>query len=236
MSSQDKSRAAKLDKLAAHWERWKNCDLCTLGRLRKRRQETSSGEWGRVCMGRGDIAAETILVSLSPGRTDDRTGLLFSGPVESVFDRLLDKGGLRIQGAGINCYVTSIVGCRALTASFRRPAGDRVRSPSGDEASACLPRVEKLLRIMDPKVIVLLGNETEKLFFADPGSINYPYNHHGTHILKMVHPGKVFVSPDRQSAIRTYAQSWLKVRNINKMLEGYPGSGTYWTLPLVTTG
>jgi len=94
---------------------------------------------------RGDPTSGLMVIGEGPGAEEDRQGLPFVGRSGQLLDRLvaeemgLDRGQI---------YVTNIVRCR--------PPGNR--DPSDDEVAACTPYLEAMLELVEPAVIVTLGN------------------------------------------------------------------------------
>jgi DNA polymerase len=109
---------------------------CTRCRLAKGRTQ--------VVFGQGSPTADLMFVGEGPGFHEDRQGLPFVGPSGQLLNRLLGEIGLRRE----DVYVSNVVRCR--------PPGNR--DPQPDEIEACSGWMEATLRLVDPKVIVTLGN------------------------------------------------------------------------------
>ena len=98
----------------------------------------------------GDPAAELMFVGEGPGEEEDRQGLPFVGRSGKLLDRLMwEEMGLTRD----TTYIANVVKCR--------PPGNR--DPKPDEISACRPYLEQQVRLIEPKVIVTLGNFAAKL-------------------------------------------------------------------------
>lgn len=91
----------------------------------------------------GAADASILLIGDAPGSEDDRSGQAFSGPPGAVLDRVLASIGLDRQ----RMLLTTLVPWR--------PPGNRPASES--EVAACLPFVHRLIDLVAPRVIVLLG-------------------------------------------------------------------------------
>jgi len=94
--------------------------------------------------GEGDPDADIMLVGEAPGRNEDLKGRPFVGKAGEVLDRLLHHIGL---GRG-DIYITSIL--------KHRPPGNR--DPRKDEIDACTPFLGRQIKIIEPRMIVCLGN------------------------------------------------------------------------------
>lgn len=91
----------------------------------------------------GSADAPILLIGDAPGSEDDRSGQAFSGPPGALLDRVMASIGLDRQ----RMLLTTLVPWR--------PPGNRPASES--EVAACLPFVHRLIDLVGPRVIVLLG-------------------------------------------------------------------------------
>lgn len=91
----------------------------------------------------GAADASILLIGDAPGSEDDRSGQAFSGPPGALLDRVLASIGLDRQ----RMLLTTLVPWR--------PPGNRPASES--EVAACLPFLHRLIDLVGPRVIVLLG-------------------------------------------------------------------------------
>lgn len=91
----------------------------------------------------GVADAPVLLIGDAPGSEDDRSGQAFSGPPGALLDRVMATVGLDRQ----RMVLTTLVPWR--------PPGNRPASES--EILACLPFVHRLIDLVQPRAIVLLG-------------------------------------------------------------------------------
>ncbi|HVH75167.1 MAG TPA: uracil-DNA glycosylase [Stellaceae bacterium] len=91
----------------------------------------------------GNPQAPVLLLGEGPGAEEDRTGRPFVGRAGQLLDRMLAAIGLDRGGVLISNVV------------YWRPPGNR--TPSAAEIAACLPFVMRLVVLVRPKVLVLLG-------------------------------------------------------------------------------
>ena len=103
-----------------------------------------------VVFGYGDPDADLMIVGEGPGRREDEQGLPFVGRSGQLLDQLLEEIGLTREN---NTYIGNVVKCR--------PPGNR--DPRPDEIDACADYLRDQLRLVDPKVVVTLGNFSSKL-------------------------------------------------------------------------
>ncbi len=96
--------------------------------------------------GEGNPRARIVFVGEAPGRNEDLQGRPFVGAAGKLLTELLEKIGLTRE----EVFITNVVKCR--------PPNNR--DPRPEEISACLPFLERQLRIIDPEVVVALGRHS----------------------------------------------------------------------------
>lgn len=96
----------------------------------------------------GNPEARLMLIGEAPGAEEDRRGLPFVGASGQLLDRMLAAIGYDRT----SCYITNIVNWR--------PPGNRKPSPA--EMTLCLPFIERHIALIDPALIVLLGDTAAK--------------------------------------------------------------------------
>lgn len=96
-----------------------------------------------VVFGEGSPSARIMFVGEGPGMTEDETGRPFVGRAGQLLDTMLLSAGLERK----QVFIANIVKCR--------PPENRLPLPP--EVAACLPNLKAQIRIVRPKIIVLLG-------------------------------------------------------------------------------
>jgi DNA polymerase len=115
------------------------CTLCPLAAGRT-----------QVVFGVGNPAADLLFVGEAPGRDEDLQGEPFVGRSGQLLDKLvLEEVGLTRR----DFYVANVIKCR--------PPNNRDPLPA--EIAACRPYLEQQIELIDPKVVVTLGNFSTKL-------------------------------------------------------------------------
>lgn len=94
----------------------------------------------------GNPHAPLVLLGDAPGSDDDRSGRAFSGATGQLVDRVLGSAGFDRQSALLATLVPW------------RPPGNRRLADS--EVQPCLPFIHRLLAIVRPRFLVLLGAQT----------------------------------------------------------------------------
>ena len=105
-----------------------------------------------VVFGEGNPHAELMFIGEGPGADEDRLGRPFVGRA----GQLLDKMIAAMQFTREEVYIANIVKCR--------PPGNR--TPTPEEAQRCIGYLERQIRFIAPKAIVLLG-ATAATFLLD---------------------------------------------------------------------
>ena len=119
-----------------------DCRRCTLCKSRT-----------RIVVDRGNPAARILIVSERPGDNEDREGRAFVGRSGELLDKILLSIGV---DPNANTLITNVVKCK--------PETDR--PPTSDEATACLPFLDKQIALVQPRVVLLLGQVALK--WVDP--------------------------------------------------------------------
>lgn len=129
------------DRAAALGQLGRDAAACTSCRLSESRTT--------VVFGDGDSDADLVFVGEGPGHNEDLQGLPFVGKSGQLLEQLLAEIGLT-RG---EVYIANVVKCR--------PPGNR--DPRPDEIEACKGYLRTQLQLIEPRVVVTLGNFASKL-------------------------------------------------------------------------
>jgi uracil-DNA glycosylase len=94
---------------------------------------------------RGNPEAKLCFIGEAPGADEDAQGKPFVGRAGQLLDKMIAAMGLDPEK---DVYVCNIIKCR--------PPGNR--KPEPNETETCIPYLHEQLDIVEPKVIVALGN------------------------------------------------------------------------------
>ena len=137
--------AKKINTLSDLFEKYKACQKCALGKTRK-----------NLVFGRGLSNPPVMFIGEGPGADEDTQGEPFVGRAGRLLTKMISAIG--IERADV--YITNIVKCR--------PPDNR--NPTPAEISCCLPIIKQQIEILNPKLIVTLGNIPTKTLIPDlPG-------------------------------------------------------------------
>ena len=98
----------------------------------------------QVVFGSGNENAEILFIGEAPGANEDREGMPFCGASGKVLDQLL----LSINLSREDIFITNTLLCRP----------PENRNPLSEEVENCRDRLDELIKIMKPEVIVTIGN------------------------------------------------------------------------------
>jgi len=125
-----KNKSEMLEKLAKQIRKCRKCKLW------KTRSNAVPGE--------GPSNAKIFFIGQAPGKQEDLQGKPFVGRAGKFLNMLLEKNNIKRS----DVFITSVLKCF--------PPKNRL--PKKDEIKACLPYLIKQLEIINPRVVVLLGN------------------------------------------------------------------------------
>jgi len=133
----------------------------------------------QVVFGVGDPHADLMFVGEGPGREEDLAGEPFVGRWGKLLDRLMhDELGMDRR----QCYIANVVKCRP----------PENRDPAPEEIEACRPYLEAQIDLIDPKVVVTLGNFAARLLLDTTAGIKAlrgrPYEFRRGHLVPTYHP------------------------------------------------
>lgn len=111
----------------------KDCTKCKLCKARQ-----------NIVFGIGNENAKIMFIGEGPGADEDRLGEPFVGKAGKLMNMAFQAVGLKRE----DVYIANVVKCRP-------PAN---RNPEEDEAQACLNYLRNQVVLVNPEIIVLLGN------------------------------------------------------------------------------
>lgn len=142
------------------------CEKCALSKTRI-----------NVVPGEGSDSAEIMFIGEGPGKNEDEQGRPFIGAAGKLLDKLIESIGLTRK----DIYIANVVKCR--------PPGNR--DPLPEEVEACRPWLDKQIKIIKPRMIVLLGRHSMDRFLPNQKiSIDHgkPKRYNGQVYFPIYHP------------------------------------------------
>ncbi len=133
------SKKQKLGELNSYWK--ENCE-CSL-------KKTAT----QAVFGNGNPNSQIVFIGEAPGKKEDEEGIPFVGSAGKFLSELLNSVGLERK----DVYITNIV-------KYRPPSN---RDPEIKEKEDCNDWLIGELKIISPKLIVLLGKHSMLRFFPE---------------------------------------------------------------------
>jgi DNA polymerase len=115
-----------------------DCTACSLAKERT-----------QVVFGAGSANADVLIVGEAPGQQEDKQGIPFVGRSGQLLVKLL--GEIDLERGDV--YIANVAKCR--------PPGNR--DPRPDEIDACKGYLKRQIELIDPTVVITLGNFSTKL-------------------------------------------------------------------------
>jgi uracil-DNA glycosylase family 4 len=118
--------------------------------LKGMKNDPLAGAGTNIVISRGNPNAKLLIVGEAPGPQENIQGKPFVGPAGKLLDKILQAGNFDPEK---DVYIINSV--------FRMPPGDdgkSFRKPNDQEIEYYRPFVFEIIRVMDPRVILLTGN------------------------------------------------------------------------------
>jgi DNA polymerase len=135
----------------------------------------------QVVYGVGDSDADLLFIGEGPGYHEDKQGEPFVGAAGQLLNRMLAEIGTRRE----DVYIANVVKCR--------PPGNR--DPLPDEIEACSPWLAEQVQLIDPHIVVTLGNFATRFVLERPTSISrvrgQRFTWRGRTVIPTFHPAAV---------------------------------------------
>jgi DNA polymerase len=161
----------------------------------------------RLVFADGNPQARIMFVGEAPGREEDIEGLPFVGRSGKLLDRMIAAIGLDRSSA----YIANVIPWR--------PPGNR--TPTPQETQICLPFIQRQIELVNPDVLVTLGNPSTQTLLSTRDGImktrgrwfDYDTGSRVIRALATFHPAYLLRSPSYKR------MSWLDLRAVAKALE-----------------
>jgi len=160
----------------------------------------------RLVFADGNPKARIMFVGEAPGREEDIEGLPFVGRSGKLLDRMIAAIGLDRNAA----YIANVIPWR--------PPGNRTPTPL--ETQICLPFIQRQIELVDPDILVTLGNPSTQTVLGTRDGImktrgrwlNYDTGTRSIRAMATFHPAYLLRSPSYKR------MAWQDLRAIAKAL------------------
>jgi uracil-DNA glycosylase family 4 len=144
-----------------------------------------------------------MVIGQAPGHRSVSKGRSFSGPGGSILQKWLEMAGFPPGYLRNHTYLSSLTRCDP----GRNPRGDGDRRPSPAEMALCRPYLDAELRLLRPRVVLLVGSMAIETFCGKTRLeeiIGTSREHDGILFLPLPHPSGVsrwLLAPDHQALL-----------------------------------
>ena len=147
-----------------------------------------------------------MIIGEGPGANEDLEGVPFIGKTGDLLDKML----LSINLDRNNVYITNAI-------NYRPPEN---RNPTKEEIARYLPYLIKHIEIIDPKILILLGNAALNAIIGDEKTISeirgkWIHKKIGrctVSVIASFHPAFLMRQPDQKK------NSWIDLKMIRKKI------------------
>lgn len=137
-----------------HLLNWKNCTACSLCEGRR-----------NVVLFRGQIPCDVLMIGEAPGASEDVLGSPFTGPAGHLLDEIIrtaDQSRFTDfedwnNSPSVRIGFTNLVSCIPIGDD-----GSKVKEPPDEAIKACAPRLQEIVEICKPRLIVCVGQLPKK--------------------------------------------------------------------------
>lgn len=164
------------------------CNKCDIALRRK-----------NIVNGSGNLTNRIMLVGESPGYKEDTSGNMFVGYSGDLLFKLLSLVGIYRE----DVYVTNVIKCKPSTR----------RSPSSKEISNCKPNLENEIKMINPSIVILLGNvalnsffNTNNLTISKTKGYIIPYK--GMFVYPIYHPSYILNNMHFTTLVKAYVHNF----------------------------
>ena len=137
-------------------EDWDGCQRCDLCQWRK-----------KVVHARGVLPCDVFFVGEAPGASEDILGRPFAGPAGKLLDRIVADAmralvRLYRPAGGVAYNPPELAFCNLIGCIPKDSPSGKVGEPSKESILACAQRLIELVDVAQPKLVVCVGNLSEK--------------------------------------------------------------------------
>ncbi len=175
------------------WAELTNCQRCPLHTERKNVVHTE-----------GDRKARLMFVGEAPGADEDEQARPFVGRAGQLLTKIIEAIGFTRE----EVLIGNVNRCR--------PPGNR--PPTPDEAAMCKPFLLREIAVVQPEVIVVLGNTAMKNLLATKEGITKLRGHFqeykGIKVMPTFHPAYLLRDPSKKR------ETWSDLKKVRDYLDG----------------
>lgn len=173
-----------------------------------------SAHRNKVVLGEGNKSTKLMLIGEGPGADEDTSGHPFVGKAGKLLTQILESVSISRD----DLYITNIVKCR--------PPENRV--PELDEVVACSNLLETQITLINPSLIVLLGNASLKAILKTNEGITRLrgkwFDWNGIAVMPMFHPSYLLRNSSAKEGSPKHL-TWIDIQEIKRQWVSIKKSG-----------
>lgn len=162
---------------------------------------------------RGNPQADLMIIGEGPGANEDRIGKPFVGRSGKLLDKILVSVNFDTEN---DIYVANSV--------FRRPPNNR--DPRADELAYYEPYLWEIIRLVDPKIIIVTGRYAMRVVLGERQGITRVrgnwYEKDGRWIMPIFHPAYLLRNP-RKTPGSPKSLMWRDIQEVRRKYDEIKG-------------
>jgi len=181
-----------------------------LSAIRGMKEDPLANAGTKIVISRGNPNAKLLLIGEAPGTQENIQGKPFVGPAGQLLDKILQAANFDPEK---DVYITNSV--------FRMPPGEdgkAFRKPSDLEIEYYRPFVLEIIRLIDPRVILLTGNVACQSVLKKTGitTLHGQWTQSGGRwLMPIFHPSYLLRNPSREPN-SPKALMWDDIREVRR--------------------
>ena len=181
-----------------------------LSAIRELKDDPLANAGTNIVISRGNPQAKLLIIGEAPGPEENIKGKPFVGRAGQLLDKILEAANFNPE---TDVYITNSV--------FRLPPGDdgkAFRKPTDAEIEFYRPYVFEIVRLIDPRIILLTGNVACQSILKKTGitSLRGQWTQSGERwVMPIFHPSYLLRNPSREPG-SPKAQMWDDIREVRR--------------------
>jgi uracil-DNA glycosylase family 4 len=170
-----------------------------------------------VVVGHGSVPCNLMIIGEGPGEQEDLQGKPFVGRSGQLLTKILEAVGINRE---TDAYIANTVKCRP----------PKNRNPHISEIDACKPYLIRQIHLVQPKILILLGNPSLKTFLGDHLGItksrgqwfkqSVSYMEDSLYIMPLFHPSYLLRNASKDKGAPKWL-TWQDAQEIKAALSFY---------------
>jgi DNA polymerase len=163
-----------------------------------------------VVICRGNPEAKLMLIGEAPGPEENKRGKPFVGRSGQLLDQILQAADFDPEQ---DVFISNSV--------FRMPPGDdgkSFRKPTNEEIEYYKPYLLEIIRLVDPKIMLLIGNVATQSILDKTGITKLRgqwFEWNGRHVMPIFHPSYLLRNPVRTPG-SPKALTWQDIKEVRR--------------------